>query len=68
MTAAVTILTIKHSVDSLEMAEDGRLIRLFPVPFRLVEDDQQFKRWQLICARVLRQRLSAVTAKLWRNV
>jgi hypothetical protein len=36
------------------MAEDGRLIRLFPVPFRLVEDDQQFKKWQWVSARVRR--------------
>lgn len=36
------------------MAEDGRLIRLFPVPFRLVEDDQQFRKWQWIRARVRR--------------
>lgn len=36
------------------MAEDGRLIRLFPVPFRLVEDDQQFKKWQWVRARVRR--------------
>jgi hypothetical protein len=36
------------------MTEDGRLIRLFPVPFRLVEDDQQFKKWQWITARVRR--------------
>lgn len=36
------------------MAEDGRLVRLFPVPFRLVEDDQQFKKWQWVSARVRR--------------
>jgi hypothetical protein len=36
------------------MAEDGRLVRLFPVPFRLVEDDQQFKKWQWVRARVRR--------------
>ena len=36
------------------MAEDGRLVRLFPVPFRLVEDDRQFKKWQWIRARVRR--------------
>ena len=36
------------------MAEDGRLVRLFPVPFRLVEDDQQFRKWQWIRARVRR--------------
>ena len=34
------------------MDESGRLIRLFPVPFRLVTDDQQFKKWQWITARV----------------
>ncbi len=34
------------------MEEDGSLIRLFPVPFRLVEDDAQFKKWQWITARV----------------
>lgn len=36
------------------MAEDGRLVRLFPVPFRLVEDEQQFRKWQWISARVRR--------------
>jgi hypothetical protein len=34
------------------MEESGKLIRLFPVPFRLVNDDQQFKKWQWIRARV----------------
>lgn len=34
------------------MEEDGSLIRLFPVPFRLIEDDAQFKKWQWITARV----------------
>lgn len=34
------------------LAEDGKLIRLFPVPFRLVRDDQQFKKWQWITARI----------------
>jgi len=33
------------------MTEDGRLIRLYPVPFRLVADDQQFQKWQWITAR-----------------
>ncbi|MBK6854424.1 MAG: hypothetical protein IPG93_23310 [Burkholderiales bacterium] len=36
------------------MDESGRLIRLFPVPFRLVEDEQQFRKWQWISARVRR--------------
>jgi len=36
------------------MDEDGRLVRLFPVPFRLVADDRQFKKWQWIRARVRR--------------
>jgi len=34
------------------MEQDGRLIRLFPVPFRLVSDDKQFKKWQWISARI----------------
>jgi hypothetical protein len=34
------------------MEEDGRLIRLFPVPFRLISDDKQFKKWQWITARI----------------
>jgi hypothetical protein len=34
------------------MEEDGHLIRLFPVPFRLVDDDKQFKKWQWISARI----------------
>jgi hypothetical protein len=33
------------------MTEDGKMIRLYPVPFRLVSDDQQFKKWQWITAR-----------------
>jgi len=34
------------------MEENGRLIRLFPVPFCLVSDEQQFKKWQWIDARI----------------
>jgi hypothetical protein len=34
------------------MEEDGRLIRLFPIPFRLVGDDKQFKKWQWAKARI----------------
>lgn len=34
------------------LEENGGLIRLFPVPFRLVRDDQQFRKWQWISARV----------------
>lgn len=36
--------------------EQGELIRLFPVPFRLVEDPLKFKKWQWIEARVVRSR------------
>jgi hypothetical protein len=36
--------------------DSGQLIRLFPVPFRLVEDPQKFKKWQWINARVVRSR------------
>lgn len=34
------------------MTEAGELIRLFPVPFRLIEDGQKFKKWQWIKARI----------------
>ncbi|MDR7096580.1 hypothetical protein [Hydrogenophaga laconesensis] len=34
------------------MTENGKLVRLYPVPFRLVADDQQFRKWQWIEARV----------------
>ena len=34
------------------MDERGNLIRLFPVPFRLIDGSQQFKKWQWIKARV----------------
>jgi hypothetical protein len=30
------------------MTADGQLIRLYPVPFRLLEEDAQFKKWQWI--------------------
>jgi len=32
--------------------ENGQLIRLFPVPFRFISDDKQFKKWQWISARI----------------
>lgn len=34
------------------MDEHGNLIRLYPVPFRLVSDDRQFKKWQWINVRL----------------
>src|ERR1700722_6885446 len=30
------------------MEEGGRLLRLYPVPFRLLEDENQFRKWQWI--------------------
>jgi hypothetical protein len=36
------------------MDRKGRLIRLFPVPFRLIDGAQQFKKWQWISARIER--------------
>lgn len=30
------------------VTEAGALIRLFPVPFRLIQDEQQFRKWQWI--------------------
>jgi hypothetical protein len=38
------------------MDEDGKLIRLYPVPFRLIGDDKQFKKWQWIAARLEKSR------------
>jgi hypothetical protein len=32
--------------------ENAEMRRLFPVPFRLIEDEKQFKKWQWIRARV----------------
>jgi hypothetical protein len=34
------------------MDENGSLVRLFPVPFRMVSKDQQFKKWQWIKTKV----------------
>lgn len=34
------------------MDERGNLIRLFPVPFRMVAKDQQFKKWQWISTKI----------------
>lgn len=33
------------------ISEAGELKRLYPVPFRLIQDDQQFRKWQWISAR-----------------
>lgn len=38
------------------LTSDGRLVRLFPVPFRLVADDQQFRKWQWIDVRLEKSR------------
>jgi hypothetical protein len=38
------------------LTEQGRFIRLFPVPFRLVADEHQFKKWQWIEVRVEKAR------------
>ena len=32
--------------------EEGQLRRLYPVPFRLIEEGKQFKKWQWITARI----------------
>jgi hypothetical protein len=32
--------------------ETGSLVRLYPVPFRLIEQDAQFKKWQWITAKI----------------
>lgn len=34
------------------IAENGSMRRLFPVPFRMIEDGQQFRKWQWIDVRV----------------
>jgi hypothetical protein len=36
------------------IADDGAVVRLYPVPFRMIEDGQQFKKWQWIDAVVQR--------------
>lgn len=36
------------------MLHNGSLIRLFPVPFRLIGDKQQFKKWQWVSAKIYR--------------
>jgi hypothetical protein len=36
------------------IAEDGAVLRIYPVPFRLIDEDRQFKKWQWIAARVQR--------------
>ncbi|CAG4906373.1 hypothetical protein [Paraburkholderia saeva] len=34
------------------ISEDGSMRRLYPVPFRMIEQDQQFKKWQWVDVRV----------------
>jgi hypothetical protein len=38
------------------MEEDGSLVRLYPIPFRLIESDRQFKKWQWITAQIEKAR------------
>lgn len=38
------------------LTQAGKLIRLFPVPFRLIADEQQFRKWQWITALVEKAR------------
>lgn len=46
----------KHAETSCvaAMNESGSLIRLYPVPFRYISDEKQFKKWQWITARIER--------------
>ena len=34
------------------ISQDGSMRRLYPVPFRMIEQDQQFKKWQWVDVRV----------------
>lgn len=34
------------------ISEDGQMRRLYPVPFRLIEGDKQFQKWQWVTARI----------------
>ncbi|EGH17905.1 hypothetical protein Pgy4_33661, partial [Pseudomonas savastanoi pv. glycinea str. race 4] len=34
------------------MDQDGNLVRLYPVPFRLVTEEQKFAKWQWIEASI----------------
>src|SRR3546814_4272914 len=47
----------KHSETSCVagMTEEGSLIRLFPVPFRAIRDEQKFKKWQWISAQIYKE-------------
>jgi len=38
------------------MEETGRLIRLYPVPFRFLTEEQKFRKWQWINARIEKTR------------
>ena len=36
--------------------DSGKLLRIYPMPFRLVSNDKQFKKWQWISARIEKSR------------
>jgi hypothetical protein len=38
------------------LTENGQLIRLYPVPFRLIADEQKFRKWQWLTAMVEKTR------------
>lgn len=38
------------------MKEDGQLLRLYPIPFRMITNEQQFQKWQWITATIRRPR------------
>jgi hypothetical protein len=38
------------------VTSSGKLVRLFPVPFRLIADEQQFRKWQWVTALVEKSR------------
>lgn len=35
-----------------DISQDGSMRRLYPVPFRMIEEGQQFKKWQWIDVRI----------------
>ena len=53
------------------MEETGRLIRLYPVPFRFLTEEQKFIKWQWINARIektraiIARKVIASTSTIW---
>lgn len=50
------------------ISQDGSMRRLYPVPFRMIEEGQQFKKWQWIDVRAIMRAIQDELVSMYKLV